>query len=399
MLNNPIAGLEQIRESLTRLFDHSHSPTHVTAMPAKSGVSRTRNIDYDDDELYDDNDYYEETEEGGEGTSEDDKEQMRVGTIRVREALADLSSFVSDEQIHESLWHYYYDVAKSVNYLKNRLGAGASASTESKYQPPKKEKAISRFDRAVSVADQNVPTTTGKQTHAQFSCLSESFQPVIDDSLPLPPRTMPANTVATDDFFWDVPWGQVPSHRLGVITVEAPAYKGGLRGGSSKLAALAAKRRKGREAAEVTASTANTESDAALAMLDRLTVKSDSDATPSTNDGASESKRPLRISRYPIRRRSPPPQPEASKEEESVSCIPQQAITVESPAQRASASIFATTLCGPSQTTIRTEPQQQDFQAPYAFYSAYDSAKPFAGPSPDDIVRAAQAKSAGGGRH
>ena len=98
-------------------------------MPPKSGFSRTRNVDYDDDDIYDDDDdYYEEEEAGGGadtgdgGMTEDDKEQMRAGTIRVREALGDKSDFTSDEQIQEALWHYYYDVVKSVSYLKNRLG-------------------------------------------------------------------------------------------------------------------------------------------------------------------------------------------------------------------------------------------------------------------------------------
>lgn len=366
-------------------------------MPPKSGVSRTRNIDYDDDDFYEDDDYYEEAEEGSGAMAENDKEQMRVGTIRVRESLADVSNFVSDEQIHEALWHYYYDVAKSVSYLKNKLGTGASA--EPRHEPTKKEKPTSRFDQAASVADQNAPTITGKQTHARFSCLEESFQPVIYDSLPLPPRAIPANAIAEDDFFWDVPWGHVPSHRLGIITVDAPSCKIRLLGGSSKLAALAAKRRKEREAAEATTPTTNSESDAALAMLDKLTVKSKADATFSSSDGAVNSERPSRASRYPIRRRSPSPQPEVLKEEEPVEKgIPNQAVTIDSPAQRASASIFATTLCGPSRNTAQPESQQQDFQAPYACYSAYDSAKSFAGPSPDDIVRAAQAKGAGGGR-
>jgi len=96
-------------------------------MPPKSGFSRTRNVDYDDDDIYDDDDYYEEEEAGGGadaggGMTEDDKEQMRAGTIRVREALGDKSDFTSDEQIQEALWHYYYDVGKSVSYLKNKLG-------------------------------------------------------------------------------------------------------------------------------------------------------------------------------------------------------------------------------------------------------------------------------------
>lgn len=43
---------------------------------------------------------------------------MRQGTIAVREALG--SGFPAAEaEIQEALWHYYYDVGKSVTYLKS----------------------------------------------------------------------------------------------------------------------------------------------------------------------------------------------------------------------------------------------------------------------------------------
>ena len=43
---------------------------------------------------------------------------MRAGTIKVREELG--SSFsVTDAQIQEALWNYYYDVGKSVTFLKS----------------------------------------------------------------------------------------------------------------------------------------------------------------------------------------------------------------------------------------------------------------------------------------
>ena len=47
-------------------------------------------------------------------------EQLRQGTVKVKEALGP-SYAVSDEKIEEALWHYYYDVAKTVSYLKSRL--------------------------------------------------------------------------------------------------------------------------------------------------------------------------------------------------------------------------------------------------------------------------------------
>jgi elongation factor 1 alpha-like protein len=117
---------------------------------------RVKEIDYDSDE-YDE--YYsgEEEEYGVEGgaaaaagnddeLSAEDKEHMRVGTESVREALGDAFSEVTDVAIQEALWHYYYDVAKSVTYLKNQAAP----------PPPqqKKQKQVSKFDQAVTSAAQ-----------------------------------------------------------------------------------------------------------------------------------------------------------------------------------------------------------------------------------------------------
>jgi elongation factor 1 alpha-like protein len=346
-------------------------------MPPKSGFSRTRNIDYDDDDAYDDDEYYEEEEQGG-GMSEDDKEQMRLGTIGVREALGDFEAGVSDAQIQEALWHYYYDVAKSVSYLKNKLG-GVQMLKET----PKKEKAVSKFDQAASAAGQNAPTPTGKSTHAQHS---HEAMPARPATLSLPPNSMP--TYDADDFFWDVPWGNVPAHRLGNIIVDAPCGRIGLLGGSSKLAALAAKRRKEREEAAAAASSSNGDTDAAVAMLDKLSVNSNS--TSGLRGG--ESVKP----KYPLRKRSPSPKTEAPPEEAAREPeAPQPAVVVENPAKRASASMFASTLCGSYKTADSTV---EAFAVPYTSCKGYSGTDAFDAPSPDDVVRAAQAKAAGSGR-
>jgi len=44
-------------------------------------------------------------------------EQMRIGTIAVREVLPAATTQITDKEIQESLWHYYYDVEKTVAYL------------------------------------------------------------------------------------------------------------------------------------------------------------------------------------------------------------------------------------------------------------------------------------------
>ena len=47
-------------------------------------------------------------------------EHMRIGTVKVRLALPPDASSITDGQIQEALWHYYYDVDKSVSYLLNK---------------------------------------------------------------------------------------------------------------------------------------------------------------------------------------------------------------------------------------------------------------------------------------
>jgi hypothetical protein len=42
---------------------------------------------------------------------------MRLGTIAVRDALGGDVPGITDKDIQEALWHYYYDIEKSVNYL------------------------------------------------------------------------------------------------------------------------------------------------------------------------------------------------------------------------------------------------------------------------------------------
>ncbi|KAN0120239.1 P-loop containing nucleoside triphosphate hydrolase protein [Hyaloscypha variabilis] len=79
-----------------------------------------KNLDLDDElDEFDGGEDYDDGA-GGEELSEEDQEQMRLGTIAVREVLPEASSGVTDEEIHESLWHYYYDVEKSVAYLASK---------------------------------------------------------------------------------------------------------------------------------------------------------------------------------------------------------------------------------------------------------------------------------------
>lgn len=47
--------------------------------------------------------------------------QMAAGTAEIRASLGDEASKVTTQQIQEALWHYYYDVDKSIAYLMNKF--------------------------------------------------------------------------------------------------------------------------------------------------------------------------------------------------------------------------------------------------------------------------------------
>ncbi|KKY33373.1 putative elongation factor tu gtp binding domain-containing protein [Diaporthe ampelina] len=72
-----------------------------------------QNYDYENDlDEFDGNELAEEEE-----LSAEDKAQMAAATAEVKSMLGPQASKVTIEQIQESLWHYYYDVDKTVAYL------------------------------------------------------------------------------------------------------------------------------------------------------------------------------------------------------------------------------------------------------------------------------------------
>jgi elongation factor 1 alpha-like protein len=70
-----------------------------------------------EEHVYHDDDYSDEEDE----LSAEDKALMEQGTADVRAALGVEASKVTTAQIQEALWHYYYDVDKSVTYLLTKF--------------------------------------------------------------------------------------------------------------------------------------------------------------------------------------------------------------------------------------------------------------------------------------
>ena len=101
---------------------------------------RVKNVDYDDDDYYS-----EEEEDYGEEEqvfTAEDREQFAALTPVVRAELDEAGLQASDREIEETLYHYWWDVGKTVGYLKNRN------TPRSQQQDTKKEMAKSKFDQA-----------------------------------------------------------------------------------------------------------------------------------------------------------------------------------------------------------------------------------------------------------
>jgi len=389
-------------------------------MAPKSGNQRAKAIDYDDDDVYDDDEIYGE-EEAGDGMTDEDREQMRIGTAKVKEALG--SSFsVTDAQIQEALWHYYYDVGKSATYLKSGppfpvSHCYADPPVLDKFAPkaqtqaqPAKAKSASRFDQAAGTAGSKA-LTNGKHTFDSSPCLRESpvhrtvtlsleharyhskEQYDSYDCLPFDCISARAR-----NFFWDTPWGNVPSDRLSTFTMQSVKPVGGLLGGS-KLAALAAKRKQKQQQEDSASSAGAAEQgvEKAVALLDKLQIK---EKSPTPRPTGEESR-----SRYP-RKRSLSPEPAKPEPTEVEPAPVPKKPAFEMPVRRLKRpSMFGAVLCGLDQDPENKEESRQkrrrveetltEFPLPYANCRMFIEADPFSKPSPDDIVRQAQARAAG----
>ncbi|KAL8870354.1 MAG: hypothetical protein Q9174_003582 [Haloplaca sp. 1 TL-2023] len=74
-----------------------------------------------DDELdeYDGTEYDDDYDASDEVTAED-KARLQEGVGQVRSILGS-SVHIDDKDIEDSLWHYYYDIDKTVNYILRKL--------------------------------------------------------------------------------------------------------------------------------------------------------------------------------------------------------------------------------------------------------------------------------------
>ncbi|KAF5724752.1 elongation factor 1-alpha [Fusarium mundagurra] len=310
---------------------------------------------------FDGDDYEDEVEDE---LSPEDRQAMEEGTAEVRRALGTEANKVTKAQIEEALWHYYYDIDKSVTYLMKTFIAPA----------PKPAKKAPEGKSVFFSASQRVFGTGADHGH-----LSNEHTSIMD----LPPALgLPAW------HFDDMPWMNVPEERRTVF-IEPERPRGGLLGGGegppkmSKLQALAAARKKKTEEKK--------ELERAGKGLERLSI----------NESQKENQPILgqvRQAPEPTLQVKSPPQEESTEvaaitdnqkdiDSDPKGLLMDEDLPVMMP--RAAPSAFARTLFGSAPS--KAPRPDEIFAMPYTSSPIY-VAEAFAEPSPDDVVLAAQAK-------
>ena len=191
-----------------------------------------------------------------------------------------------------------------------------------------------------------------------------------------------SHAFSIEEFFKDTPWLNVPLERQAILI--PPLYpRGGLRGGStneapslSKLQALAAARK--RKAQE------------------QRTDTSSETASPVPESSNPNAEIPAGSQRtLPFRGRKDSTSPAESTNtspvnqvEHSHSSFPEDRSQID----QAKPSAFASTILGNTDTSSSSPSTSELFTLPYTTNVAAPDTNPFAGPSPDDIVMAAQSK-------
>lgn len=119
---------------------------------------RVKDVSYDDDDLDDYDDTYED-EPHTSALSTEDEEQMRTGTVSVRQGLGDVADFTTDKEIQDALWYYYYDVEKSVAYLRKQKVPEEPRETQPQEERKQKQTAGTRFEQAAEKAQGRIQPT------------------------------------------------------------------------------------------------------------------------------------------------------------------------------------------------------------------------------------------------
>jgi elongation factor 1 alpha-like protein len=333
-------------------------------------------------------------------------EQMRTGTAAVRDILGADVPDVTDKEIQESLWHYYYDVGKTVDYILSvRARRGAPPATKKK---KKKENGGYTFFLDDTEDPYSTSLTSHLDTRRGRLTISWLRRPMADgmiDTLPLADDEAAGITRTTasvpSGFFDDMPWLGTPIERQAMF-IEPVYLRGGLLGGApeaapkmSKLQALAAARKKKAQEEK-----ARNDTQAVDQPMADLSISETNNAGPMSTPEPEQAETPTKEkprtyaslkrknSGRESQRQAPPPvelvQTEPSTPEPALSPLPE--------AESAPPSAFASTMLHIAEPQKQPPPLVNLFTLPYLAQPLGQTTDAFAGPSPDDVVLAAQSK-------
>jgi elongation factor 1 alpha-like protein len=335
---------------------------------------RVKNIGYDEDDLFDEDDYVEEEQ----GYSAEDRDNFASLTPVVRVEVEEAGVQVTDLQIEEALWHYYWDVGKSVAFLKGARKPEPDA---------KKEKPKSKFDEAAQKNAKKAGESCCCFLLARRQSQPPRLAPGLDNEgghakldaarnmLIIRERTdnMPRPPLSGVEWFRNTPWRDVNPEMVGIL-VPAPDNRPEpkLFGGSTKLAKLAEERRRKAAASQG----APAPPAGSLSSLDRLSKPKD------IVDNKEPSPR-VEIKKYPIRRKEPSPPP---RDPTPPPVEPKEIL----PDLRCKPTAFGRTLAvSPPRASTISAATLRDM------LGVETNSEPFNEPSPDDTILVAQKKSKG----
>ena len=144
-----------------------------------------QNYDYENDLDEFDGDALAEEED--EELSPEDKAQMTAATAEVKSMLGSQASKVTTQQIQESLWHYYYDVDKTIAYLISKF-IDPAPKPAAKTKVPK---AMPQASDGKNYSDAPFPLTSPdrqvppKQILGEHARILPGQDPPVPDSLPI----------------------------------------------------------------------------------------------------------------------------------------------------------------------------------------------------------------------
>jgi len=376
-----------------------------------------RNYDYENEMDDYDGGGQSDGEEGG--LSAEDQALMTEGTAQVQQALGSEAAKVTVAQIQEALWHYYYDVDKSVAYLIGKFISPTPKATPKKTKAPDgKWRDLFLSPGSVVLPEERI-VYPRPQSVSPVGCVPCIFTKPIQRRVPpamnpslSPPRSsgvdQPVNAICQGapqisyaSFFSDMPWLNIPQHRRTVF-IKPRLPRGGLLGGSgappkmSKLQALAAARRK--KSDDSKSSDRAEEAGQSLKKLSIQERRSEGSSSSSLSEAQTKRRRLAEGSRSSASL-DPPTQPNPPGGGDSMdvdvggSAEPVPAVRHQAPeAPRAAPSSFAQTLFGSASGRVVPPPVVQRFSLPYLSFAPSCVEDAFSDPSPDDVVLAAQAK-------